>query len=658
MADFTTYGVVALEDLYVRREADKDLCERLGRFEYCYVLAPRQMGKSSMALRAVEVLRERGAKTVTIDLQPLAGHDSVLALWGLIARKLKAGLGRQGVEIPLFAPGATDEAPGALWVDYMRDIVIPRVDGGLVIFFDEVDTLVSCRFNTDPFFGSLRALHGERPAGKFAVCLLGVTRPADLVNDENTTPFNVAHPIALHDFTRAESNAFLDRLRDVFGKPERIVDQAHAWTSGHPYMFQNVLKEAVAAHGKKAADPSLAAATATAFIAGIVERRFFSQEEDAVLGVVRRTFEGQGLAPETMDALNHYRVLLADKDVLVAQGAKREVQEKLRITGLVAFVSEGKRTWLRVRNRIFRQRYDAAWVAGLLDRPIYEAMAARWLQEGEEEDFLLRGEALGAAEVWVKAQEKAVSGWTAEFVNASRRIGARGTKKETTLQRLLVIGAMVLLFCFSQVVLSYVQRSEAVRQSLETQVVVLQAQKDANDASVLQYKKEIELLKTDRARLDDLVEKGNTSLDNLRVEHATLQQKMVVSSEQEKKFLASQIRTNESRTVQVTDELDRAKRALDASSRRSTDLTGDIAQLQKKNQSALEDLSLARKTTSDLNTQMESLRSQVTQLSTKIGDAQTRYATCTDELGKVRAEKESALGAKSTCEARAAQATP
>src|SRR3954447_3246178 len=98
MAYFTTYGVVALKDLYVRREADHELCERLGRFEYCYVLAPRQMGKSSMALRAAEVLRAGGVKTVTIDLQPLAGHDSALALWGLVGRKLKAGLERQGVE--------------------------------------------------------------------------------------------------------------------------------------------------------------------------------------------------------------------------------------------------------------------------------------------------------------------------------------------------------------------------------------------------------------------------------------------------------------------------------------------------------------------------------------------------------------------------------
>jgi hypothetical protein len=657
MADFTTYGVVALEDLYVRRDADRDLCERLGRFEYCYVLAPRQMGKSSMALRAAEALRERGAKTVTIDLQPLAGHDSVLALWGLIARKLKAGLGRQGVDIPLFAPGATDEAPGALWVDYMRDVVLPRVDGGLVIFFDEVDTLVSCRFNTDPFFGSLRALHGERPAGQFAVCLLGVTRPADLVNDEKTTPFNVAHPIALHDFTRAESDAFLVRLRDVFSKPERIIDQAHAWTSGHPYMFQNVLKEA-SAHDRKADDPSLGAAAATAFVTGIVERRFFGQEEDAVLGVVRRNFEGQGLAPETMDALNHYRVLLADKDVAVAQGAKREVQEKLRITGLVAFVSEGKRTLLRVRNRIFRQRYDAAWVAGLLDRPIYEAMAARWLQEGEDEDFLLRGSALDAAEVWVKGQEKAVSGWTAEFVNASRRIEGRGTKKETTLVRLLAAVALALVLSGTLVVFAYTQRTEAKRQSLETQIVVLQAQKDANDASDLQYKKEIELLKTDRTRLDELVRAGNENLEILRGEHAVLKQKMVISSELEKKFLASQIRTNESRTAQVTDELERAKRALDASSRRATDLTGDIAQVQKKNQAAQEELILARKATSDLNTQLESLRSQVTQLSAKISDAQSRYATCTDELAKVRSEKDSALGARASCEAKAAQSTP
>jgi predicted nucleic acid-binding Zn-ribbon protein len=645
MANFTTFGMVALEDLYIRREADDELCARLGRFEYCYVLAPRQMGKSSMALRAAETLRERGVKAVRIDLQTLAGEDSALALWGLVARKLRSGLAESGVEVPLFAPTAADAAPGALFVDYVLESVLPRVTG-LVLFFDEVDTLVSCRFNTDPFFASLRSLHGERPAGRFSVCLLGVTRVADLVLGEKTSPFNVAHAIALRDFRREEADAFRALLDPLFARPDRLLAEAHAWTNGHPYMLQNVLREAVERR-KRDADPSQELDDLKAFVNGIVKGRFFGQAEDAVLGVVRRTFEGRSLAPENMDALNQYRVLLANKNVPVGQGPKLEVQEKLRITGLVAFVSEGDRTILSVRNRIFRQRYDAAWVAGLLDRPIYEAMAARWMQEDEDESFLLRGGALDAAELWMKGQENAVSGWTAEFVNASRRLATRGARRDAR-RWLQSFSVAVIALAVSAPLLAvgYQQRRDAVRQSLEAQVAALKAEKDANDASVAQFNKELAALRHERDNLDATVKQSSQKLIDLDAEHRSIEDQLRNSSTQQRRQLEGQLKDNENRAAAAREDLDRATSALDASRRRESNLATAVANLQNKNAGLQSDLDAARQAASGLSAQLEGLKVQVSQLSAKITDVQSRYATCSDDLARVKLDRDAALAAK------------
>src|SRR5262249_17855970 len=53
---------------YVAREADSRLYESLTRGEYCYALTARQMGKSSLMVRAAARLREEGAGVAVLDL--------------------------------------------------------------------------------------------------------------------------------------------------------------------------------------------------------------------------------------------------------------------------------------------------------------------------------------------------------------------------------------------------------------------------------------------------------------------------------------------------------------------------------------------------------------------------------------------------------------
>src|SRR6266481_4247128 len=100
---------------YVERQADRELCEGLLRAEFCYVLTSRQMGKSSLMVRAVRRLRQEGVAVAVLDLTAI-GQNLSLEQWydGLLSR-----LGQQldlEDEILAFAAAHPELGPLQRWM--------------------------------------------------------------------------------------------------------------------------------------------------------------------------------------------------------------------------------------------------------------------------------------------------------------------------------------------------------------------------------------------------------------------------------------------------------------------------------------------------------------------------------------------------------------
>ena len=96
---YQTHGALVPGDpLYVRRQADRDLKEGVLAADFCYVLAPRQVGKSSLRARVLVDLRSAGIMTATANIQAGGGVKSE-SVWyeGIIdqlvtsARELNSG---------------------------------------------------------------------------------------------------------------------------------------------------------------------------------------------------------------------------------------------------------------------------------------------------------------------------------------------------------------------------------------------------------------------------------------------------------------------------------------------------------------------------------------------------------------------------------------
>src|SRR5437899_2943347 len=193
---------------YVERQADKDLYEGLRRGEFCYVLHARQMGKSSLMVRTTARLRQEGAAVAAFELTALGQNLSVEQWYdGLLSR-----IGRDlDLEDELEEYWLAHErlSPLQRWLGALREVVLARCAGRIVLFLDEIDAVRSLPFSTDEFFAAIRECYNRRSEdpefSRLTFCLLGVATPSDLIRDTRITPFNIGQRIELNDFTPQEA---------------------------------------------------------------------------------------------------------------------------------------------------------------------------------------------------------------------------------------------------------------------------------------------------------------------------------------------------------------------------------------------------------------------------------------------------------------------
>ncbi|XXX82799.1 AAA-like domain-containing protein [Sorangium sp. So ce134] len=384
---FQFTGSLLESSFYVERPADRLLLEALLGGRYCHILAPRQIGKSSLRVRTARALAERGVQCASVDLTAVgtaASEDEwFFGLTEEIARRLRA-------EDPVaFWEEHRNVAPARRFGDYLRRLLRTELGGQrVVIFLDEIEAVRLASFGLEDFFLTIRALHEERSEDadlrRLTFCLIGVTTPNDLVKNKTVTPFNISETIPLDDFTRPE----LDALASGLGAPgalvSAILDAIYAWTEGHPYMTMR----ACAALADR-----VAAGAEHMTVDEVVRHEFLERPlEDPNLNYAARRFEDASFErPGAMltDKILLYRSLLLGEEV--AADTESAVQMELRLCGMVKDARTAAGRELKLRNRIFSTALDMAWLKGKGERRFIAEAVWKWMESGHDEDALLRG---------------------------------------------------------------------------------------------------------------------------------------------------------------------------------------------------------------------------------------------------------------------------
>ena len=409
---------------YVVRKADQQLFEALQRGDFCYVFNARQMGKSSLRVQVMHRLKSEGYACIALDLTRIGSEYLSPHQWyERVVAELWRGANFPGkVDLKHWFQDHPHLSLAQMLDRFMVEILLAHATGKIVIFIDEIDSLLGLDFSVNDFFALIRAYYNQRVDDpiyqRLTFCLLGVATPSDLIRDKTRTPFNIGKAIALDGFQSTEAAPLAKGLVGHVQDLEPAFAEILHWTGGQPFLTQKVCQLVVEA--AQTSGQPLATEAIRQVINEQIIQNWESQDEPEHLRTIRdRILRDEKQASQL---LGLYQQVLQKSEV-IADDSKGQIE--LRLSGLV--VKQGKR--LKVRNPIYARVFNDDWVGAQLDqlRP-YAAAFNTWLASGGKDDSrLLRGQALEEALQWSVGRH--LSSQDSEFLRTSQQLENKETKQ-------------------------------------------------------------------------------------------------------------------------------------------------------------------------------------------------------------------------------------
>lgn len=348
---------------YVVRAADRYFYKALKDGEFCYILNPRQMGKSSLMVRMIKYLQQEGAICASIDMTLLGSELITPEQWYKgVAFELVRRFDLQGqFNLKQWWQERDDISPVQRLSEFIELVLLVTVgqEAGtepkqLFIFIDEIDSVLGLNFPVNDFFALIRFCYNQRSTNpayqRLTFVLIGVATPSDLITNMETTPFNIGQLIQLEGFKEHEAQPLLQGFAEKSNNPQTLLKEVFAWTSGQPFLTQKLCN--IICQTSSPIPMGGEAAWIEQLVRMNVIEHWEAQDEPEHLKTIRdRLLRSKRSA----QLLALYQQVLDGSAVVKPNSA---VVRELLLSGIVV-EQQGA---LGVNNRIYAEIFDRGWV--------------------------------------------------------------------------------------------------------------------------------------------------------------------------------------------------------------------------------------------------------------------------------------------------------
>ena len=363
--DYQVGGSLAMDSpAYVVRSADRNLYKALKQGEFCYILNARQMGKSSLMVRMIHHLNRENFSCAAIDLTRIGSEDVTPEQWykGLAVELWRSfGLLRK-VKLKAWWNERKDISPVQRLSQFIEEVLLVEVNqednsssSNLVIFIDEIDSVLGLDFSVNDFFALIRSCYNQRTLNqdyqRLTFALFGVATPSDLISDRQRTPFNIGRSIHLEGFKEHEAQPLLNGLIEGVNNPQILLKEILAWTDGQPFLTQKVCQ--LIRNSSTPIPPNKEAEWIEDLVQTKIIDDWESQDEPEHLKTIRDRLLNSEHKPTQL--LKLYEQIWHQGTIAAVNSPE---ESELLLSGLVV-KQQGN---LRVHNRIYQSIFDHSWI--------------------------------------------------------------------------------------------------------------------------------------------------------------------------------------------------------------------------------------------------------------------------------------------------------